>query len=180
MVDFPGLIGSQKRIAMFTGWSPPEEQTGFMSFAAPLSIGGVVEEGFNLEGSCFKQYRDCNVIFELVLARTPTRRRQPLERIEWRSLKGGHSNIRRRPPGLVRRTGPSHIHSFSLNYISDIRKMRGDNLPLAEDFYERCVTFDSLRDYVGRRLNVSNIEVVDDPDWDYGLFDDPPRFPPGS
>lgn len=180
MVDFPGLARSQKRIVGFQGWSPPEEETGFLAFSAPLAIGGVVEEGFNLEGGCFRQYRDINVSFEVVLGKTPTRRRTPIERIEWRSLKGGHSNKRARPPGLVRRTGPDHIHKFELNYLEAQSRMRGDNLPLADNFDGIVESFEELIEYVGRTFNISNIDVVKRPDWDYGLFDDPPRFPAGS
>lgn len=180
MVDFPGLVHAKKRIIRFPGWTSPEEETGYMSFSASLAIGGVVEEAFNLEGSCFRQHRDKHVIFELVLAKTSARRRQALERIEWRSLRGGHSNGRGRPPGLIKRAGPDHVHSFPLNYIDHLRKMRGDNLPFAENFEDEISNFDKLRDYVGLRLKVDNITVVTHPDWDYGLFDDPPRFPAGS
>lgn len=180
MVDLPGLARSQKRIVRFPGWSPPEDETGYLAFSAPLVIGDIVEEGFNLEGGCFRQNRDVNVCFELVLGKSPTRKRTPIERIEWRSLKGGHSNKRNKPPGLVRRTGADHIHRFDLNYLKTEMRMRGDNLPLADNFSEVVESFEGLLQYAGRTFNISNIDVVKRPDWDYGLFDDPPRFPAGS
>ncbi len=169
-MDFPGLIHCQKVIASFSGWSKPEEETGYMIFSAPLSIAGAAETAFNLHGGCYWRHADKNVTFELVLGKTPTRRRVVLKRIEWRSLQGGHSNKRGRPPGLIRRTEATHCHEFDLNYVSDLRRMRGGNLPFADNIRPEIETFEQLREFVGRRLNIQNIGVVAIPDWEYGLF----------
>jgi hypothetical protein len=58
--------------------------------------------------------------------------------------------------------------------------MRGDNLPLAQNIGTDLPDFESLRSFVGNRLNITNIELVLAPDWGYDLFDDLGRFPDDS
>jgi hypothetical protein len=170
MTDLPGLYHARKSIVYFPGWSRPEDETGYMTFSAPLLIGGVVEEGFNFHGGCYWRHPDKNVTFEIALGRTETRRRVELVRLEWRSLQGGHSNKRGRPSHLPKRTRATHIHSFELNYNSAAHKMRGDNLPLAEDIDESLESFEELLSFVGRRFNIANVDIVERPGWEYVLF----------
>lgn len=171
-MDFSGLVRAKKRILSFSGWSKPEDGTGFIIFSCPLAIGGVAEVAFNLHGGCYRQYRDQNVVFELVLGRTATRRRIVLERIEWRSLQGGHSNKRGRPSGIPGRTDPTHWHRFDLNYSVTNRRMIGANLPFADNISDRIQTFEDIRSFAGKSLNIENIDVVTRPEWEYDLFDE--------
>lgn len=98
MGELRAFVGSIKEIAVFSGWSDPEEETGYMWFDSPLNIGGVTEHGFTLHGGCYQRHPNKNVTFELRLKRTPGKKCTPLARLDWRSLKGGHSNMRGRCP----------------------------------------------------------------------------------
>ena len=169
MVDLPAFAAAFKDIVSFPGWGPPEE-TGYMTFSAPLAIAGLVEAGFALHGGSYHKYRDGNVSFELVLNKTPIRKRMVLARVEWRSLRGGHSNKRSRPFGIPRRTEATHFHSFDLNYLESERRMRGGNLPYADNVENSIENFEALLEFVGSRFNIRNINLVEPPDWEYGLF----------
>lgn len=144
-----------------------------MSFAAPIEIAGMVVQGLCLEGNCEQDFPDRHVCFELVVQKTPTRRRVVLERLEWLSLKGGHSNKRRRPVGVPRRTDASHWHKFELNYQPSSRRMGNDNLSVAINFEETFSTYENFRIFVGERLKISNVELVTRPEWEYSLFYEP-------
>ena len=110
-------LHAKNRLRSFlAGWLPPEPETDWVSFSAPLEIDGVVEAGFQLHGGCFKNFPDVNVSFELVMARSATTKRVVIERFDWRSLRGGHSNKRRRLAGIPSRTQRTHLHRFDLNY----------------------------------------------------------------
>lgn len=176
-MDLPGLIHCKKSISYFPGWSPPEAETGSMWFLAPLEIGEVIQDGFHLFGLCNSHYPDGHVCFELVLSKTPKSRRTVLERIEWRSLQGGHSNKRKRVAGVPRRTRATHWHRFELNYKSSSRRMIGDNLPVAQNIDDPLKKFEDLRIFVGNRLNIDNLDIVAVPEWEYNLFHGTRRFP---
>lgn len=177
MAKFPTLIHCKKSISYFPAWSAPEPETGFMYFLAPLEIDGIVQDAFHLFGSCCAHYPDSHVCFELVLSKTPTRRRTVLERIDWRSLQGGHSNKRKRPDGVPRRTKATHWHKFELNYNKSSDRMIGDNLPIAQNIDKPIKSFETLRDFVGTRFNIDNPDVVSAPEWEYNLFYGVRQFP---
>ena len=61
---------------------------------APMSIAGVGQEAFFLHGVCLKYVPDWNVCFEMKVG--PKGKRIPLARYEWRSLREGHTNSRRK------------------------------------------------------------------------------------
>jgi|ERR1700730_6683125 hypothetical protein len=169
MADLASLFACRKSIAFFPGWSPPEPETDWICFSAPLAVDGIVEPGLQLFGGCFKTYPNENVTFELLIARTPTSRRTAIERFDWKSLQGGHSNKRGRPEVIPRRTVPTHIHSFELNFQQKRSRMI-EGLPLADNVASSLETFESVRTFVGSRLNISNIDVVAVPEWEYNLF----------
>ncbi len=169
MVDFPSLFACQKSIAFFPGWLPPEPETDWVSFSAPLEIDGVVEAGFQLHGGCFKNFPDVNVSFELVMARSATTKRVVIERFDWRSLRGGHSNKRRRLAGIPSRTQRTHLHRFDLNYQPSRDRMIS-GLPFADNVACSLETFDSVKEFLRNRFNISNMHVVTPPEWVYDLF----------
>lgn len=171
-MPFPALVSARKAIAQFPGWSEPEPETGYCWFNAPLMIAGVVEQGFVLHGGFLKRIRDANVTFELQVSRPGIRRKVPLARVDWRAVRGGHSNPRRKgSPVSGKRVGPSHHHAFDLNWVEAERRMRFGNLPMADDIDQGIQSFEALRLAVGNLFRINNLDVVPPPKWEYDLFD---------
>ncbi len=137
MEPLPTLATAQKLISVFPGWSPPEPETNYIWFDAPLEIAGVTLPGFVLHGGCYIDKPECGVVFEMRARRIPARRCIPLARVEWRSLKGGHTNPRRGDAEWSgARVGPTHYHPFALNWLPDKGRMRAGNLRVAVDINE--------------------------------------------
>jgi hypothetical protein len=90
-------------------------------------------------------------------------------RIDWRRM-SGHSNIRARPPDLPSRVSETHYHSFDLNFNPNTSKMRGNNLPLADECSEPLDDFEALCAYVGRAFKINNMNLVPRPQWKYDLL----------
>lgn len=168
---FPELVAALKSLAPFQGWSEPEPETGYCWFNAPLIIAGVVQQGFILHGGYLKHVPEANVTFELQAGKPGVRKKVPLARIDWRSVSGGHTNPRRSgSPVSGRRVSPSHHHAFELNWFEPERRMRGGNLPMAEDIDQSIQSFESLRSLVGNLFRINNIDIVPPPKWEYDLF----------
>ncbi len=141
-----------------------------MWFVAPLAIAGVVQEAFALHGICLKYAPERNVAFEFK-ALGPKRRKIPLARYEWRSLRGGHTNPRRAgSPVSGQRVTATHFHSFDLNWLEAERRMRSGNLPQAVSVAEEPQSFESLREEVGNLFRINNMNVVLPPPWEYKMF----------
>jgi len=166
------LTERNKSISYFPGWSEPEPESSYTWFNAPLDVAGVTEAGLVLHGGCLANAPDCNVSFEIAVIGMGGHRRISLARLCWRSLRGGHTNPRTHGPEVLRglRVGPTHYHSFTANWIAAERRMRGRNLPFAEDVNEVLETFEAARDLAGALLRISNIGVVMRPEWEYDLF----------
>jgi hypothetical protein len=167
---YPALATPEKAIAAFSGWSDPEPN-GYIRFAAPIEIEGVVEPGLFLHGGCYIDRPDCGITFELHLEKNlarGVRRCVPLVRIDWRALSGGHTN-QRRYGGRGNRCSDSHVHEFDLNWDADNGRLRGANLPLARDIETQLHDFKAVREYAGNLLKISNIDVVVEPHWEYVL-----------
>lgn len=172
MQDLPGIFHAGKRISFFPGWSSPEAETSYIHFDAPIEIGGVTETGLVLHGGCISNRPNCHVSFELRISKSPGRRSLPLDRLDWRSLEGGHSNPRRtnnRLSGI--RVSETHLHDFELNYSAASQTINAGKLRIAREVEEPIETFEELRTYVGNHLRINNIELVTEPDWVYSLFD---------
>lgn len=166
------LVYSKKRISAFPGWVEPEAETGYAWFDAPLEIEGVTEVGFVLHGGCYPQRPNCCLTFELRIGRKPGRKRIPLQRLDWRSFSGGHTNpVRKGWPLSGKRTAPTHLHSFDLNWSeTQPDRMVWDELKFAEDVPEQLPDFASVRSYVGNRFGINGVELVVEPVWVYDLF----------
>jgi hypothetical protein len=171
-MPFPDIMRADKMLAQFPGWTEPEVETGYCWFNAPLSIGGVVQQGLVLHGGCLKNVPDAHVTFVIQATKPGTRRIIPLARIDWRSVTGGHSNPRRSgSPVSGKRCTNSHHHAFDLNWLEADGRMRGGNdLPMADDFPQEIQSFEGLLDMVGNLFRINNIEVVSPPKWEYELF----------
>lgn len=169
---FVRLASADKRIPILVGWSEPEPETNCCWFDAPLEIDGVVERSFVLHGQCRRDRPEMAVSFEMRIGRSAGRRCVPLMRVDWRSLKGGHSNSRRwRVPGAGRRVSSTHHHPFELNFDADRNKMKKfGSLPLAQEIDEALPNYGALLAFVGRVFRINNIKVVPEPDWQYTLF----------
>jgi len=171
MVTIKNVFEAEKSISYFPGWSKPESETDYVWFEAPIEIGGVTETGLVLHGGCYSHRSECNVSFELRYLRTPGKRCLPIERVDWKSLEGGHSNPRKpRSDWAGRRVSDTHLHDFSLNWSETEQRMRSGNLPTAREISTNLNDFEGLREYTGKRLRINNIDVVESPPWVYDFF----------
>jgi hypothetical protein len=169
-MPLPDLFNAEKQIAFFPGWSPPEPETGYCRFAAALELNGVVEADFMLQGGTYKYHPDQHVTLELRIGKPGLKRKVPLARIDWRSLTGGHSNKRGpKVPFAGMRVGNCHVHGFEINWVDIEQRMRTD-LSQAEPLPSEIQSFESLIEYAGKLFRISNIGVVEPPDWEYRLI----------
>lgn len=171
MATLRDIFEAEKELGLFPGWSSPEEETGYIWFDAPIEIDGVTETGLVMHGGCLAHRPDCHVTFELRIARTPGRRCVPIDRLDWRSLEGGHSNPRKpRSQWSGRRVSDTHIHDFWLNWSEAEQRMRGGGLSIAREIDELVQTFEDALVHTGNRLRINNIGIVERPPWVYDLF----------
>lgn len=155
-------------------WDPEDgDELGFCRFQVALEISGVTEAGLVLSGGACEGIPDRNVCFEVCALGHQGRRRIPLMRAEWRSVRGGHTNQRRNKccgPWARKRVPETHIHTFEGNWIAEKEQMRRGDLPCAEGIPEELQTFEEFRAYVGTAFKINNIDVVSLPLWRYDLF----------
>jgi hypothetical protein len=171
MATLRDIYLADKRIGFFPGRAKPEVETDYIWFDAPIEIGGVSETGLVLHGGCYAHRPDVNVSFELRISRSPGKHSVPIERFDWRDLKGGHTNPRKpRSQWSGRRVGDTHLHEFELNWSETEQRLRAGGLVFARDVDQIPQTFEEVRDLVGKRLRINNIDVVSRPDWVYDLF----------
>lgn len=171
MATIKDIVLADKAIGFFPGWSKPEAETDYIWFDAPIEIEGVAETGLVLHGGCFAHRPDCHVSLELRISKTPGRKCQPIERLDWRSLEGGHSNPRRpKSQWAGRRMPETHLHDFWLNWSDAEQRMRRGGLSIAREVEEELQSFVEVRDFFGKHLKINNIEVVKEPDWVYDFF----------
>lgn len=170
-MSLSAVAKAQKSIVQFPGWSKPDAEDGYSHFDAPLSIGGVTEAGLFLGGGTYPHLPDRHVTFELKCVAAGGRRWVKLMRLDWRSLRGGHTNTGRSqcPHPCPRRTSDTHFHSFDINWVDPPGKMRAPKLPCAVDVEEPLATFEALRAYVGKAFNINNIDILPPPEWEYKL-----------
>jgi hypothetical protein len=123
-----------------------------------------------LSGGCYPKYPNKHVTFEMYVV-TASARRLKLMRIDWRSMRGGHTNMRRYncPPECPGRTSDTHFHAFEINWSEERKKLRGPRLPCARDIEENLQSFEQLRDYVGKHFKINNIDAILAPEWEYRL-----------
>lgn len=171
MASVKDIYLAEKQIGFFPGWSKAEAETEYIWFDAPIEIGGVTETGLVLHGGCFANRPDCNVSLELRIAKSPGRHCIPIERLDWRSLEGGHSN-RRKPKSdwSGKRVSETHLHDFWLNWSEAEQRMRMGGLDVAREIEEDIQDFAAVRSYLGNRLRIKNIDVVSEPEWVYDFF----------
>lgn len=172
MPAFPKLTEPYKSISVFPGWSAPEEGTGYIYFDAPLEIDGVTEANFQLHGGCLIRMPARHISFEIRIGRTPGRKHRPLARLDWRSLTGGHSNKRRPLPDGVsgKRTMPTHLHGFDINWDAERGRMIGPDLPFANDLDRELNNFLEVRQHAGMLFKINNMEIVTEPEWELGFL----------
>lgn len=171
MVSVKDIFLADKQIGHFPGWSIPEDETDYIWFNAPIEIGGVTETGLVLHGGCFAHRPDCHVTFELHISRSPARRCLPIDRLDWMSLEGGHSNQRKpRSEWSGRRVSATHLHDFWLNWSETEQRLRNGGLGVAREVDEPIQSFIEARDFFGKRLRIKNMDVVLEPKWVYDFF----------
>lgn len=169
-MSFERLATEQKQLASAPIWQRAGfEKTGLW-FDAPLEIGGVTEAFFVLHGEARVDLPDQHVGLELVYNIPNARRRVPIARMDWKSIKGGHSNKRRAGwPMKGKRVPPTHFHPFDLNFIAATGRMRPGDLPVAVEISGELQSFESALAMAGFLLRISNIDLVPRPPWEYRL-----------
>ncbi len=175
-MSLPLLVRAEKSLAAPVRWTLPDsDEGGYIRFQSAIEIDGITEAGLVLDGGTYAQHRDVNVSFELAVVNFGQHRRIPLVRLEWRSLRGGHSNQRKNGcegAWAGKRVPETHIHTFEANWIDTKARMRRGDLPCAEPIAEELQSFEDVRAFVGRHFRINNIGIVPRPDWRYDLFDD--------
>lgn len=170
-MSLKNLFESAKIMPATVRWTEADPNDGYTRFLSTLEIGGLVEAGLTLAGGAYVHHPDRHVTFELAITDQTTSRRIRLARIDWKSLRGGHSNPRGRcgPDWSGKRLPATHLHSFWLNWIETEQRMKRGKLPCAEPIVEPLQTFEELRQFCGRCFRINNIEIVPPPDWVYEL-----------
>jgi hypothetical protein len=164
------LVAPAKSLSSFPGWSRARVGDGYVWFNAPLEVGGVTMPGLFLHGGCYINQPERHVTLELRLAKTPGRRIRPLERIDWRSMRGGHHNLRRKGHPLSGvSVSPTHLHAFDQNYDGQRDRFLGEDLPFAQEIDVEMQTFVDLLAFAAFRFKINNINVVETPQWAYIL-----------
>lgn len=171
-MPLPSLVDAWKTIPIAPKWTDPDPADGYTRIYAPLDIEGVTEAGLVLTVGAYATYPERHVTFELCVLDAADRRTR-LIRLDWRSLRGGHTNKRRNKcdgPWGRRRVPATHLHAFELNYLPDEQRMKKGKLPCAEPTSEELSSFEDVRKFVGSCFKIKNIEIVPPPDWIYDLF----------
>lgn len=165
------LLAASKRIPFAHEWAKPDSPDGYARYLVPLEVEGVLETSVTLTVGTYIHRPDRHVTFELSVRGMSGQRQIRIDRVDWRDIKGGHSNPRAcRGPWSGRRVPASHAHSFDLNWVEAESRMRRGKLPCAEPLEPEPQSYEELRSVIGRRLNINNIDVVPRPPWEYDLF----------
>jgi len=166
---YDALFNAPKSLAQAPVWTRSDPEKAVLWFDVPIEIDGLVVANFTLHGECRLDLQDQNVGLELIHRSAGGYRRRALGRLDWLSIKGGHTNKKRRGwPYPCPRTPPTHYHSFDLNWLGDTNMRPGD-LPVADGIDGELQTFESMRAMAGFLFRISNIELVPRPPWVYTL-----------
>jgi len=165
-----------KRIATPPEWGRPDKRDGYIGFSAPLELDGITLPDLYLKGGASVDHPHRHVTLELKVRHATRRREIALVRIDWKSLKGGHSNKRGLPATWEGASVPSrventHLHPFELNWTGSVRRMLKGNLPVAVPIREELQTFADLCGFAEIRFRINNMSLVSEPNWAYSLFD---------
>lgn len=160
---FDALFNAPKQLVSAPVWTRSDPEKMALWFDVPLEIDGIVEASFTLHGECRFDLQDQNVGLELVYRHAGGHRRHALARLDWLSIKGGHTNKRRNGwPRPISRAPSTHYHPFELNWLGDTRMRPGD-LPVADKIDGGLQTFESARVLAGFLFRISNIDLVPRP-----------------
>lgn len=131
-------LSEPKMITTTPNWN---DTGGYHECELPLQIGGIGVEGLFLRIKSPQTVDGYGFMVQIELKK-PSRGTERLERIDW---KAGHQNPNSGPPELRLETLRStHFHSFELNYLSDTRRMRAGNLPIARMIEPDPTTIEEL------------------------------------
>ena len=165
------LFETDKAMVSFAGWSEPDPESSVVWFNSPLSVDGVIETNLFLHGEARADLPDQNVGLEVQFQIPGHRRRFSLARLDWLSIRGGHSNPIRTGRLLSgKRVPATHFHNFELNFNEEKGRMLKGDLPFAEEIPEQLQTFENALQTAGKLLKINKIELVKRPDWRYDLF----------
>lgn len=137
----------------------------WLVLVSPLDIDGVTIEGLLFRATALAYRPQESITFQLEYL--PPKRQPkggPMERVEWRPLKG-HMNKAVGPPHLrnVMQRG-THHHDFWLNWNHSQTAVRNGNLPIAIPI-EPEPSLDGILEFVGEKFRISPICWVPPPPW---------------
>lgn len=132
---------------------------------SPLDIDGVTIEGLRFRATALALRPEENVTFQLEFF--PPRRQPrggPIERIEWRPLRG-HNNKMIGPAHLhnILQKG-THHHDFRLNWAHSQTAVRKGNLPISMPIVPEP-SFNEILEFVGKAFRIAPIDWVTAPPW---------------
>ena len=149
-IYFKKLAKSEKFIPSSINWTHGDGSDGYTRFSVALDVGDITIASLTLDGGAYINHPEEHVTFELSILGHDSKRRIRLMRLDWKSLKGGHSNHKRKCAGLWggKRVPETHFHTFELNWVESEQRMKSGNLPCAEPINEQLLSFGDLREFV--------------------------------
>ncbi|WP_330083777.1 hypothetical protein [Methylocystis iwaonis] len=170
-MPLPYLFSAQKSISYRPNWTAPDKEDGHTRIVAALDVGEITEASLALLCSAYAHLPDRHVSVEICINGLDGKRRIRLARVDWKSIKGGHSNKRGHCKGDWdgKRVPETHYHSFEMNYVTAERRMKAGKLPCARPIDEPLQSFEELCAFIGFNFNIKNMDVVAPPPWEYKL-----------
>lgn len=137
----------------------------WLVLVSPLDIDGVTVEGLQFRATALLVRRDESITFQLEYF---PRRRQPkggpMERIEWRPLRGHNNKLIGPLEHRNKLQRGSHHHEFRLNWEHSKTAVRKGDLPLSVPIQPEP-SYDEILVFVGKAFRISPIDWVPPPPW---------------
>lgn len=156
------IFTAAKNLPLVPGWEADE--SGKLSFCAPLDLEWVTYEGLFLRASAMQVLPERDVTFQLE-HRPAGERDGQLARMDWRPVHE-HNNKGRGPPEYRFKVQlDTHYHRFDLNYSAASDSMLQSNLPIATPVEQIINDYNSLLDYMADAFNIRNLRELPPPPW---------------
>ena len=130
---------------------------------------GITFEGARLRVTAYADLPDQSVTVQLEFQQDG-RRDSAIDRIDWRPLHT-HGNGNVGPDHCRLRTiVGTHRHEFSLNWLSDLGRLRTGNLPIAVPVNPDPPDLRSLLEFAEACFRVGGLVTIGPPPWESTLF----------
>jgi len=162
------FYNSDKDIAVYpVEWKRGPNSARSLKLSVPLSIDGVIQEGFSLIGSTSVDTPDRHVTFILVYV-DPSgfERGVHVAKAEWRPI-SGHNNKGWGPDGLkFIEQVESHCHCFNDNAALPDDVWKNRKLPVALPIKPDPQKFAEFLEFMGKKFRILNVSLIPTPPWD--------------